>query len=90
MRSAIWYHLNNLKNVKNTHEGVLLLQAKASSFTKNNTPSWVFHIFKIVQMVPNRAKHHIWNLKSCTVKQSLNELKFMEEIGCLPQVMGEC
>ena len=24
MRSAIWYHLN-LQNVKNTHEGVLLL-----------------------------------------------------------------
>ena len=25
MRCAIWYHLHNLKNVKNTHEGVLLL-----------------------------------------------------------------
>ena len=25
MRCAIWYHLFNLKNVKNTHEGVLLL-----------------------------------------------------------------
>ena len=25
MRYAIWYHLYNLKNVKNTHEGVLLL-----------------------------------------------------------------
>ena len=23
MRCAIWYHLYNLKNVKNTHEGVL-------------------------------------------------------------------
>ena len=25
MRYAIWYHLYNLKNVKNTPEGVLLL-----------------------------------------------------------------
>ena len=25
MRCVIWYHLHNLKNVKNTHEGVLLL-----------------------------------------------------------------
>ena len=25
MHCAIWYHLYNLKNEKNTHEGVLLL-----------------------------------------------------------------
>ena len=25
MRCAIWYHLYNSENVKNTHEGVLLL-----------------------------------------------------------------
>ena len=25
MSDAIWYHLHNLKNVKNTHGGVLLL-----------------------------------------------------------------
>ena len=25
MRCAIWYHLYNLKNVKNTHGGMLLL-----------------------------------------------------------------
>ena len=24
MRCAIWYHLHNLKNLKNTHGGVLL------------------------------------------------------------------
>ena len=30
MRCAIWYHLYNLKNMKNTHGGVLVkLQAKA-------------------------------------------------------------
>ena len=26
MFCGIWYHLNNLKNVKNTHGGVLLLE----------------------------------------------------------------
>ena len=40
MRCAIRYHLHNLKNVKNTHGGVLLLvklMAKACNFTKSNT-----------------------------------------------------
>ena len=32
MLYAIWYHLHNLKNVKNTHEGVLLL-AKLQAFS---------------------------------------------------------
>ena len=42
-----WYHLYNLKNVKNNHGGVLLLVLKI-------TPPWVFsYVFRIVQMVPN-------------------------------------
>ena len=43
---AIWYHLYYLKNLKNTHGGVLLLvklEAKAPWY----------------QMIPNRAKHLI-------------------------------
>ena len=39
MRCAIWYHLYNLKNVKNTHGGVLILaklQAEACDFTKES------------------------------------------------------
>ena len=63
MRCAIWYHWYNLKSVKNTHGGVLILvklQALACNFTRINAPSWVFFtFFKIVQMVPNRATHHI-------------------------------
>ena len=40
------YHPYNLKNVKNTHGGVLpLVKASACNFTKNNTPSWVFFTF---------------------------------------------
>ena len=48
MLYAIWYHLYNYKNVKNTHGGVLLLvklQASVSSFTKSNTPPRVFSRF---------------------------------------------
>ena len=34
MRCAIWYHLYNLKNVKNTHGGVLILvKLQASAFS---------------------------------------------------------
>ena len=48
VRCAIWYYSYNLKNVKNTHRGVLLLvklQASACNFTKSNTPPWVFFTF---------------------------------------------
>ena len=46
---TIWYHLYNLKNVQNTHGGVLLLavklEASAYNFTKSNTRTWVFFAF---------------------------------------------
>ena len=48
MRWTIWYYLYNLKNVKNTQRGVLILvklQALACNFTKINTPRWVFFTF---------------------------------------------
>ena len=47
---AIWYHLYNLENVKNT------------SFAKSLKVTLLhrhFLRFLIVQMVQNRAKHHI-------------------------------
>ena len=50
MRCAIWYHLYNLKNVKNTHGEVLFL-AKLQAFslqlyyTKSNTSPWMFSSF---------------------------------------------
>ena len=35
--------------------------ASASNFTKSITPLWVFFtFFEIVQMIPNRAKCHIY------------------------------
>ena len=48
VRCAIWYHLYNLKNLKNTHWGVLILvklQASACNFNKINTPQCVFFAF---------------------------------------------
>ena len=45
---AIWYHFYNLKNVKNTREGVLLLVKLACNSTKSSTPPWVFFaIFRL-------------------------------------------
>ena len=48
VRCAIWYRLYNLKSVRKTHRGVLLLiklQTSACNFTKSNTPPWVFFAF---------------------------------------------
>ena len=48
MRYEIWYHFYNIKNVKTTHGGVLLLvklQAKACNFTKSKTPPQVIFTF---------------------------------------------
>ena len=60
MLCAICYQLYNLKNVKNIHVGVLILVKLQADFTKSNTPPWVFfHVFLIVQMIPNRATHQI-------------------------------
>ena len=43
---AIWYHLYNLKNVKNAHEGVLLL-VKLQATKSNIPPSVFFTFFKL-------------------------------------------
>ena len=48
MLRVIWYHLHDLKNMRNTHRGVLLLvklQASKCNFTKSNSPPWVFFTF---------------------------------------------
>ena len=64
MLCAIWYHLYNLKNVKNTHRGVLLLvmlETEACNFTKSNTSvtrmffvfSKLYKWYQIVQHITN-------------------------------------
>ena len=50
MFRAIWYHWYNLKSIKNTHGGVLLLvklQALACNFTTSSTSPWLFFAFFI-------------------------------------------
>ena len=48
MHCAIWYHLYNLKNVKNADGGVLLLvklQAEICNLTRSNNSMGVFDVF---------------------------------------------
>ena len=77
VRCAIWYHLYNLKNVKNIHGGVLILV----NFTEINAPPWVFfYIFKIVQNGTklNNAPHtvRIWleRSESCFIQSYLFQM----------------
>ena len=68
---VIWYHLYNLKNLRNTHGGVLLLvklQTEACNFNKSNTPLWVFLTFfrlykwyQIPQSIPYKWKL-VWSI----------------------------
>ena len=53
MLCEIWYHLHNLKNVKNTHGGVLLLaKFTKSNFTKINTPFFkLYKRYRIAQCI---------------------------------------
>ena len=67
MHCAIRYQLYNLKNVKNSHGGMLILvklQALACDFTKINTPPWLFFTFfklyKWYQIV-QRATYYFHN-----------------------------
>ena len=52
MRCAVWYHLHNLKNVKNTHGGVLL-----ATLLKVTLLHGCFSRFPNCTNDPNRAEH---------------------------------
>ena len=60
VRCAIWYHLYNLKNVKNTHRGVLLLVKLQAS------------AFKLYKWYKSRKASHVkcWNLGEVRSAQS--------------------
>ena len=68
MLCTIWYHLYNLKNVENTHGGVLLLV---------KLQNWAFLRLQMVQMIPNRATHHNFMkwLPSITYIKSASNMK---------------
>ena len=67
MFCAIWYHLYNLKNVKNTHGGVLLL------VTKSNPPPWVLFTFlkfyKWYQIAQRITYKRLFKWNCCKKKQ---------------------
>ena len=65
MRCAIWHHLHNLKNMKNSHGRVfLLVKLQAFSLTKSNTPPWVFFVFfKLYKWY--QIAQHITNAVTC-------------------------
>ena len=83
MRSAIWYHLQNLKNVKNTHGRVLLLlklQVKAYNFIKSGHG----HFSRILNR-KNLATHLIEELfKAQTIV--LNSVQLGQNWGLMSKI----
>ena len=67
MPCSLWYHLFNLKNVKSTQRGLILLvklQAEACNFTKSVTPPWVlFTFFKLNKWYQTRKAFNILVVK---------------------------
>ena len=76
MFCAICYHLYNLKNVKNTHEGVLLL---------GNTPPWVFFMFfKLCKW--RQIPQHIAAFVDHLIKDNFPKLKSWTHVKCNPVI----
>ena len=84
MRCAIWYHLYNLKNVKNTYGGVLILlklQASAYNFPKINTPPWVFSTsFKLYKWYQIAQRITYVPTNNLLIRQGVAELKTIKPI----------
>ena len=74
---AIQYHVHNLKNMKNTNGGLLLLvklQANACNFTKSNTPPWVFFTFFKLYEWYEIAQSTAYDIKPYEKKGKWNKL----------------
>ena len=84
MLCAIWYHLYNLKNVKNTHGRVLLYLA--CNFTKSNTLPWVFFTFfklyKWDQIVQSIAKNMLCPDLQTFLVESIPHCFWLIREGC--------
>ena len=85
---AIWYHLYDLKNMKNIPGGVLLLiKLQASGFTKSSIPPWVIFTFfklckwyQIAQSITYKYTWHIyWVIKFNNKKKWRKFMKWMTE-----------
>ena len=81
----IWYHLHNLKNVKNTH-GVVSLN-KPARLLKITLLHGVIHVLKIVRMVLNRAKHHHRRYEKSKLRKHNNAMSLyfsLDQVRVLP------
>ena len=79
MRCVIWYHLYNLKNVKITHGGVLIL-IKLQAFTKINTPPWVVFTFcKLYKwyQIAHGTKNDFHTCITCVIISTICSAKFL-------------
>ena len=79
MRCAIWYHLHNLKNVKNTQRRSVTFNKFACNFTQSNTPALVFFtFFKLC-----KQKHTAQSISNVEVHdQGIEEASvFLDDLG---------
>ena len=67
MFCAIWYHLHNLKNVKNTHGGVLLL-------VKLKVTLLYWYVSRFLNYIPNCENYHLSFLIVCSDFQDFSSI----------------
>ena len=81
--SAIWYHLYNFKNLKNTHGIVILLfklQVEVSNFNKSITLPWMFLRFLNYTNGSKLRKTSHLNHRTKTFKQRTAHKIFLKGI----------
>ena len=80
MQCAIWYYFYDLKNVKNTDGGVLLL---VCNFTKSKTPPRVFFTFwNCTNGTKSRNASHLWIKRYSTgllISQNRNDTEMRQK-----------
>ena len=92
IRCAVWYHLFNFKNVKNTHGRVLhllKLQANSCNFNKSNTPPWVlFTFFKLYKWyhIAQGTTYDKTTTRSAQYKETINQNFFTNPCTSLKSV----
>ena len=79
MLCAIWYQLYNLKNVKNTHEGVLItFRLHSATLLKKRSSMDDSQVFSIALIVSNRAS--ISNISRRIKIMEIAKTKFDDKI----------
>ena len=85
LRCAIWYHLYNLKNEKNTHGGVLIL--KPATLLKLALLRGCFSRFlNYTNGTKSRDAPHIFSSKYFHLKVALRNIVLMFSQGTAPQM----